>query len=148
MKTKLAILVAVALGCIVSNRADACGYGIFDSDVELACSGDPLQSKAAMDRIMKRGRSALRAVNFYHRNAVLSRNHNVNYLKRLQIADPQLKLTPQQRETEIKRVLAGLEFSRKQLRQLDLILYKLGGRSFAGAPWRVLLDPKNAPHNV
>lgn len=83
MRKVITLLMTLFVASLASKNVDACGYGLYDPDVETLCSGDALQAEQALGRIMKRGRQALPGIERYLANALRSHQYNVEYLSRL-----------------------------------------------------------------
>jgi len=139
MRKTIVILMTLSVALLASRDANACYYGLSDPDVETFCTGDALQAEQALGRITKRGRGALPAIERYLSRALRNHQHNVEYLSRLYQADPELKLSEEQRHKRIERIRAHLEWNERRIQKLDWLIIKIRGNDFGGEPWRFKL---------
>jgi hypothetical protein len=131
MKRICLTVVTFSLMLVSVNDVSACGYGLFDPDVETYSSGDPVQSRKALAKLLLRGPKALTEVRFYRQDAIETMGYQKAYLQRLEASDPALKLQPEVIETETRRTRKWLEWNEMRLRKLDHLLFRLGDGPFA-----------------
>lgn len=129
-----AALILATLGLATAgSQVLACGYGAFDADVELACSGDPLQVQQAIGRLLVRGEKAIPIVLVYQRRGKRQDSSYRKYLGQL-IAGEQ-EMTAEQRRNSIEQWRSWLAWNEKRLAQLDMLLFLLRGKGFAANAW-------------
>jgi len=128
MKIHSLLIAMVVVGGFVS-QSNACGYGLFDPDMETACSGDERSAQAALTRLLFRGNKALPGAQRYLAQAESTGKSYQEYIKRLRTGEREL--TPERREQEIERAEKYLIWNEQRIRKAKLIIYMLNGNEFA-----------------
>lgn len=131
---RLIVTAILATPFLIAAQVHACGYGLFDADVELFCSGDPLQSQQAWARLMKRGPQAAAAVRSYYAMAQRQERNTREMLARLQRGED-LGLSREQAAKEIVRLGDFLKYNRQRMAKLQRLLVYVTGDLLGGEPW-------------
>lgn len=126
--TRSIIFFAIAAVFFCSSRpVDACGYGLLDPDVETFCSGDPNQAAKALVNLVKRGPTAMKAIERYRDLAVMQNASYERFLVRLKNNDSNLNMPPELIEKEILRTENWLQWNQTRLQKIDYLLFRFGG---------------------